>query len=266
MKNSVLISQFGAVLLVLSATGSAYATPLTFDFNTLSANGNNAAVQTYMNTKLGSAGSVTVTGAQADNNYTGDDHVVGSGPWYNANSITLGNTEGATKDGAPYTPGATDRFITNQPGTTTSIVMKFTGLTIVSVSFDYEIFPDASCADGNHCGGVANYPDFKFLVNGTTQIFQSFGVMPGTNGTYSTSPASWIFGETAPQLLTKTALLILPVGVKELDFVDWPAAIGIDNLTINYDPISSPVPEPASLVLFGTGLLGVARQILKRKK
>ena len=31
--------------------------------------------------------------------------------------------------------------------------------------------------DGNHCGGAANYPDIKFRVNGSTQIFQLFGVM-----------------------------------------------------------------------------------------
>ena len=141
MNKRVLIAQLGAVLLVLSAAGSASASSITFDFNSLASNANNAAVQAYMNVKLGSAGSVTVAGAQADNGYTGDDHVVGSGPWYNADSVTLGNTEGATKDGAPYTPGATDRFITNQPGTTYSMVMKFTGLTIAQRELRLRDFP-----------------------------------------------------------------------------------------------------------------------------
>jgi hypothetical protein len=36
---------------------------------------------------------------------------------------TLGNTAGATKDGAPYTAGSADTFITNQPGVTDSIVI-----------------------------------------------------------------------------------------------------------------------------------------------
>ena len=68
-----------------------------------------------MNLKLGSAGSVTVAGSQADNGYTGDDHVVGPDASGNhVNSLTLGNTEGATTDGAPYTIGA-DRPVHHQP-------------------------------------------------------------------------------------------------------------------------------------------------------
>ena len=53
-------------------------------------------------------------------------------------------------------------------------------------------------------------------------------------------------------------------GVTELDFVDWPAAIGIDNLTINTP--DAHMPEPASLVLFGTGLLAVGSVARRRKQ
>ena len=55
MKNSVSITHVGAVLLVLSAAGSASASPITFDFNSLSSTAGNAAVQTYMNGVLGAA-------------------------------------------------------------------------------------------------------------------------------------------------------------------------------------------------------------------
>ena len=42
MKKHVLIAHLGAVLFVVSATGSASASSITFDFNGLAANANNA--------------------------------------------------------------------------------------------------------------------------------------------------------------------------------------------------------------------------------
>ena len=84
--------------------------------------------------------------------------------------------------------------------------MDFSGLAISSVSFDYEIFPDGSCPSLSKCGkNDSNLPDFTFDANGN-QIFQTFGVVPGTDGTYSYSPASPYKSKTskheaAPQLL-----------------------------------------------------------------
>ena len=73
----VLKAAISGGLLLLGMMGSAFGDTFTFNFNTLSASANNAAVQTWMNNKLGAAGHVTVTGAKAGKNYTGDGHVVG---------------------------------------------------------------------------------------------------------------------------------------------------------------------------------------------
>jgi hypothetical protein len=43
------------------------------------------------------------------------------------------------------------------------------------------------------------------------------------------------------------------------DFQDWPATIAIDNLVVNFntDPPPPSVPEPSTIALLGTALLGL---------
>jgi hypothetical protein len=57
--------------------------------------------------------------------------------------------------------------------------------------------------------------------------------------------------------------------VTQLEFVDWPRMIGIDNLRILDTPGTlETVPEPASLTLLGCGLAGlwtVRRLKLRRR-
>jgi len=240
----------GLAVVLLLAGPSAHAFLITFDFNALSDGASNSSVQTYMRNLITATpgapagATVTVTGAVAEKNYTGDNHVVGPVSGSTVTAETLG-----TSDGGVHHNGALDAFIINNSSSTT-ITMTF-NFAIHSLMFDYEIFPDGTCPT-SPCPG--NWPDFTFKADGVLQ-FQTLGILPGTLGTYPHSPNSGaVTNEPAPQFLGKTAYLLFPNGVTKLEFIDWPRTIGIDNLTV--DPPT--VPAPGSLVLMLVGLLGVA--------
>jgi len=236
----------------LLASPSLRADSVVFDFNSLANGAGNSSVQSYMNGKLGAAGSVVVAGSQASNAYTGDGHVVGPGT--GSTSLTL-----ATSDGTTQHLSTKDTFIDNV-SSSTEISMTFSGLKIYGVSFDYEIFPDGTCPTGTGCG--SNLPDFTFNADGTL-VFNTLGVMPGNPGApYTHSLASGSSGtERAPQFLGQSGTWSFPNGVTKLEFVDWPATIGIDNLTI-----TTTTPEPATMTLIGVGMLGLTslrRRLIK---
>lgn len=183
----------------------------------------------------------------------------------------------------------TDGFIKNCTGTgdaggctanSSDIFFDFTGLTyggksanIGKMSFDFQIFPDGSCTDDTAaaCGGVGgpggynNLPDLELWTGDTTtnsgvgtQLHAPwFGVAPGTGGTYTHSPNSGISGtELAPQILSTSGSIdvgMIGSSIQTVDFVDWPATIGVDNLYITYH-----TPESSSFVMLGFGLLGLA--------
>ena len=123
--------------------------------------------------------SISVTGAVADRTYNGEGYVVGpvlgSGSNKTYTSLTLGNTDGANMPAAggttnmPSAPSGstTDTFLANTKDNSsqvsTQITLQFTGLSIASASFDYEIFPD----------GTGQPPDFQFKANNT--LVSSFG-------------------------------------------------------------------------------------------
>jgi hypothetical protein len=248
--------------LCIAGSGVSLADIVVFDFNTLNHNANNNAVETYMNgvlsTTLGAGKTADVTWAKASKTYNGDGHVVGPTVNGKRKSLTLGTSD----DAGPYN-STTDTFIHNVSGED-RFVMQFAGFRIYSVSFDYEIFPDGSCPDYTKlkCDSPSdlNWPDFKFEADDVL-IFEQDGVTPGTSpgAPYTQSPSS--VNERAPQFLGQSGMYYFPDGVTKLEFIDWPSTVGIDNLVI-----TTTIPEPGSIVLLGTILLGAAGFMRRRRK
>jgi len=273
-----------AALLAFGVGTSAYAGPITFTFDAtttpvcagLAGGANIVAIQAYMNCVLGGGSYVTVnpgaiatkgaaagiTGTTAAAGYTADGHAVG----VTGQSLTLGNTENATSASSPLTPNATgDAYLINDSLTSISndrVSLQFkNGFTIAAnsqITFNYEIFPDNTCTALNTACGVsnANRPDFEFYINGVQAAGSPLlGNTPG-GGTYTYSPAK-TGGETAPQSLgvfsynVGSTALVNPL----LEFVDWPATIGVDNLSLTRQTQS--VPEPVTFTLLAIGMAGV---------
>jgi hypothetical protein len=250
LREGVKATLLAGVLLAISS-GISSATVITFNFNqsgpapNLAVTATNSAVQTYMNAVLGAAaaGSVTVTGAAGSG--------VVNGQIYNGDGFVIGDTLG-TSDNGVHHGGTQDNFILNDTAhSATTIDMTFTQ-TIYNVSFDWEIFPDNTCpsaSKGNSCAG--GEPDLTFVANGAT-VQNWIGTAP-SNGAAPQAIGTFSKGFTG--------------GVTHLQFVDWPVAIGIDNLVISTTPPPPPppaVPEPGSIVLLGTGLVFTLSKLRKR--
>jgi len=270
LRKSAMVAALTALVLAFGAGMSANAKTVTFDFNALSSGATSSAIQTYMDGVLGCKNCVTVTGAVADQKYNGDGHVTGPGKTKASTSLTLGTSDAATASNWNSTLNSGyDTFIANtndqSQQISNEISLVFQGLKISSVSFDYEVFPDGTCSklDKRDCGGnpnnqgiYPNQPDLEFWAGGKN-VFTTYGVTPGTtNGNATHSPNSKSGTEYAPQYIGHWSGSIS--NVNELDFIDWPATIGIDNLQL------TTASEPGIVPLLGLTLLGVGGAFRRR--
>jgi len=262
-----------AFAIVATLTATVVATPVAagsiiLDFNSLNNGDNNSLVQTYINNAVG-AGKITVTGAVADKTYNGENRV-------NKNSLgqylTLGTSDGATNTSnfAELNKNASgnviyDTFIRNngfgtQPsngannpfGTAGNdkIVMVFT-TPITSIAFDWEVFPDGAC--GSTCQTTSSvYPDFELWAGHWDAVANKWmkDYDRHTGDTYGSYPVAKPSGNSYAQGLGHVDVNFLSP-VTRVEFVDWPAMIGVDNI----DPTF--VPEPQTLSLLGLAFAGL---------
>ncbi len=264
-------------------------------------------IQNYMDAVLAANGctgcSVTVTGAAVDSTYDADGNTVGPTTTTKkgrqttttTTPVTLGNTDGATGNNA--TPNSTtDTYlgtsdnngdqIDNPNSQSGAISIVFHGLTVTNATFDYEIFPDINCQSittghspncGTKVNGVySNLPTFEFSTgalsnSGPNQngnvIFTTDGVTPGNgDGNETNSPDN--SPEYAPQYIGMWNGQA--ISATQLNFIDWPATVAIDNLSITYTTTTtthdSSTPEPGTWLLFGTMLLAVVIVKAKSRK
>jgi hypothetical protein len=280
LKTAALVLASTASLTAFSAGPAAAAVTVAFKFDNMGVGSatsqgvQSSGIQSYMTTVLQgyyAGATVSVTGAvgqQGAGAYAGEGYVVGPKVGSVVTPYTLANTTGGVLNAVPNTDGFIKNcaFASECGGTTSSdIFINFNGHKISSFSFDFEIFPDGTCAADTRaaCGGRRdalghrpNLPDLEIWSGDNaagTHFDTLWGVVPGTGGTYSYSINSGSNAETAPQLLgTATFTVAAGANISTLDFMDWPETIGIDNLKVTF------IPEPPTLAFLAFGFIGLA--------
>lgn len=259
---------FASLLTCLGGGSSAWADAFNFtaNFNSLASGANNTSIKSNLDALLAGHGTVAVSaGAVTERTYDGDGHTVG--PCIKLGSVVPCSTGGSTpaaltlgySDAGVYNNGAVDTFVKNDPSYT-SFSFTFSGIQIDSVVFDWEVFPD----------GTPNQPpDLTFSTDLSAQVFHVFGQVP--SGAYTHSPNSGRSSAEASAQAIGTYTSASLGGATVLTFADWPATIGIDNLTVNYHTPTSTggggagVPEPSSIFLLGSVIAGLYGLQRKRK-
>jgi hypothetical protein len=224
-------------------------------------------IQAYMNSQL-LAGSVAVAGAIANSGYTGDNKVnqvlnssTGSGTIYGT-LAHMADVNDAGKTAGKFYSTLNHVFLMNDnfgglsapsAAKSLSFTMAFTGITISSISFDWEIFPNATCQ--NNAVNSSCPPTLKLSTNINSNVH-----------TY-TAPTG-----TQPQAIGGLDTWSFAAGTNSLTFTDWPAEIGIRGFLVNYVCVpgtppcnGNKVPEPGSLALVGIALVGAGLTLRRRK-
>jgi hypothetical protein len=288
-----------AVVASLLTAGIAPAGQIALNFGSFNTNWSNAQISSALTTQANAAQSgatVSVSGAQVNNNYTGDGHVTGPVIGGNVVPWTLSDTGGSVLNPtAPTVANPTQvSYLANANGlgpngTSTAITMTF-NVPVYSIEFDFEIFPDGTWNPNNP---TQNIPDFEFSATDSSNHTAAmeyngnmvaspwivYGVTPGSTDPYlpgnpTTYTHSTVSGtgsaENVPQLIGEATFQFSSSDpATTLTFADWPATVGISNLIINPNgvgPFTSTVPAPSSSLLFGFGALGVIGMMARSRR
>jgi PEP-CTERM motif/Domain of unknown function (DUF4114) len=175
-------------------------------------------------------------------------------PYANPGTIASQSTLTATATG-----NITGYFVSQSAGDDDSIRM----IDVTSGTISNYFFPNHSTA----IGAVANFGAvtagdtlvFELLNNSTGQTFASDGSysVDGVNHAYTTPFAGGVLDGTTFVAGTYVGMEDLPNGSSDFDYND-------DAFMFTNVANSSPVPEPGSLLLLGTGALGAVGAIRRK--
>ncbi len=216
---------------------------------TVTAATEDAALPGFFTTPLPQGGSATVSGYA---------RLVNGQP-YDGEGYLIGGRNLTSYNGLPFL--INDRFGSGSDRITVQL-----SFPVYSISFDYEIFPNANMADGRGKDPSSpGWPDFTFKADGQT-VLHAFAVLPGpTDQSPNSQKNKNDPYEHAPQLLASSGTFFFPDGVTKLEFIDWPPVIGVNNLQLGTSPPSH-LPEPATLTAFGLCAAGAGVYALRRRK
>ena len=142
----------------------------------------------------------------------------------------------------------------SQPGTYPLILPQGQVITSVTYTADYTITITRPCTFVDRCDSPSTILRVDIFVNGS-RVFNSLGTLvdPVTTGTFTRvfNPEqfdNFTFGSVSLEIDGHRTSTVLSNGV----------------LTIQTEP--APVPEPATLLLFGSGLAGVISSAARRRR
>jgi hypothetical protein len=218
-------------------------------------------ISAYMTAVLHAAGyggaSVVTTGGLGTATYVGENYVWGNSLGSSNGAVYSNPNTTVLAEQKPFAVTGGDGFLINDNfarygKASPEIKMTFTNFAVDSISYDWEIFPDVTCPSSSKCTAL---PDMSVYANKVLVPGSSFNAVMRSAGEVNNKVY-------APQAIGTITSPLMLNGATTLEFFDWPAEIGIDNLRIT----GHAVPEPASLPLLATGLLGLGWLLRRRQQ
>jgi hypothetical protein len=167
-------------------------------------------------------------------------------------------SQGVLINGSMTTP-----FIVQSGSATSPPNFLFGGHSTVTSSINISVF---FVFPGTATNAATNFVSFDVITTGDAQnaFWQAIFLNEATVvGELSGTGNSLVSFSTQNNAITRFVLVY-----NNFDFATnrpYTGLLGMDNLTYN-TPLAEPVPEPATLILLGTGLAGTGAMIRKRRK
>lgn len=131
------------------------------------------------------------------------------------------------------------------------------GDNITTQIVDYQLQPNTELTLSVDVGWRFDtpFPGYAIQLWANNNVLASSSAITPAQGTFATSTLSYLVTDTNPFLGSNLTIALVSYGVQTV----------FDNVRLTNDPINS-VPEPSTLLLLGSGLLGFGIFARKRRK